>query len=248
MLREIIFQVDYGGLGDHLFYSALPRLLKKNGLADKVFLSNKSNFRNPQIYDFVWKSNPFLDGLTENIPDILPPQGREDNSNIINLIFGKFGISSENEIEMDIYTEVKDNIHLNNKYIDLNYISYIGAFSWLDKIRVYQKYPDHIIINPSRITSLLFSCRNKVQTKSLSHYAEIIKNSSSFVTLASGGATLAAALNRPSVVYYGFGQNRIFHHALHLYTRVGGEGFLRRRLARFYEKRNARRIKKSILK
>jgi hypothetical protein len=63
--------------------------------------------------------------------------------------------------------------------------------------------------------------------------------------LASGGATLAAALKKPAIIYYGYGQNPIFHHGMHQYIRVGGSHLLRRRLARYIDKRNARRLKRS---
>jgi hypothetical protein len=72
-----------------------------------------------------------------------------------------------------------------------------------------------------------------------------INSATSFVTVSSGGATLAAALKKPSTVYFGFGQNKVFHHMMHNYIQVGGGHILRRRLARFLEKRNARLLKKS---
>jgi hypothetical protein len=67
--RTIIIGVHAGGLGDHLAYSALPRLYKRAG-ARKVLLSTQTDFgepftRNPDIRDLVWRDNPFVDGFTE---------------------------------------------------------------------------------------------------------------------------------------------------------------------------------------
>ena len=70
MVKKVIFRVEYGGLGDHLFYSALPRLLKENKLADQVYIASNSNFRNPQIFDLVWKNNPHLDGISDEVPTL----------------------------------------------------------------------------------------------------------------------------------------------------------------------------------
>ena len=245
MVKKIIFKVAYGGLGDHLFYSSLPRLLKQLQLAEEVYISDQSNFRNPQIFDLIWKDNPYLNGLTKEEPTPLEEIKDSKQRKIVNLIFEKFNIISDKEIPVEIYKKLEINPDFQEKYIDLNYISYVGAFSWLDKLKTYLGYPDHVMVNPDKLTALLFSKRKKIFTKSLQEYAELIYSSSSFITLASGGATLAAALNKPSIVYYGFGQNKVFHHAMHQYIRVGGKHILRRRLARFYEKRNERRLKKS---
>lgn len=70
--KELIFKLEFVGLGDNLFYSALPRLQKEQGLADKDHLSDQSNFYNPQLFDLVWKSNPYLDGLSDKAPTPLP--------------------------------------------------------------------------------------------------------------------------------------------------------------------------------
>jgi hypothetical protein len=244
-LKKIIFKLDYGGLGDHLFYSALPRLLKEQEKVDQVYLSKQSNFRNAQIFDLIWKNNPYLDGVTDEEPTALPEIVSSKETKITNIIFEKFNILSEQEIPVEIYTQLEENPSLHDQYIDLNYISFIGAFSWLDKIMLYRKYPNHVMINPDKLATLLFPKRKKISNIPLVKYAQLINAATSFVTVSSGGATLAAALKKPSIVYFGFGQNKVFHHTMHNYIQVGGGHILRRRLARFLEKRNARLLKKS---
>ena len=57
--KELIIQPRYGGLGDHLQYSSLPELLRKQkGI--KTLISNKSVYRNNGIRDFVWGNNPYI--------------------------------------------------------------------------------------------------------------------------------------------------------------------------------------------
>jgi hypothetical protein len=241
-MKEIIFKVEYGGLGDHLFYSALPRLLKENCLADKVYLSDQSSFRNPQIFDMIWKNNPYLDGITNKEPTPAPEILRSKQKKVVNLILERYGITSSQEIPVEIYPKLEPDLALQDKYIDLNYVSYVGAFSWLDKLKLYRNYPDHIIINPDKLAVLLFPERKKIFPKSLLEYAYLINAASSFVTLASGGATLAAGLNKSSIIYFGHGQDPIFHHGIHQYIQVGGNHILRRKLSRFYKKRNERRV------
>ena len=247
--KKVIFKVEYGGLGDHLFYSALPRLLKQSQLADEVYISDQSNFRNPAIFDLIWKDNSYLDGISSEEPTKLSEIHNSKEKKIVNIIFEKFGLHSAEEFPVEIYQNLPAADQAGGKYIDLNYVSFIGAFSWFDKINVYRQYSDYVIINPDRLSSFLFKIfspsRKQLFTKSLQHYASLIASSAEFVTVASGGATLAAALNKPSIIYYGYGQNPVFHHSMHRYVQTGGSHLLRRRLARFYEKRNTRRLKRS---
>lgn len=228
-----------------MFFSALPRLLKERGLADEVYISDQSNFRNPTIFDLIWKNNPHLNGISSESPTPLLEIKQSKEQKVVNIIFERFGLRSENEFPVEVYQELEMPDVLGQKYIDLNYVSYIGAFSFVDKIKVYRQYPDHIMINPDKLSSFLFYKRKKIFTKSLQEYAVLIASSSAFVTLASGGATLAAALKKPSIIYYGYGQSTIFHHEIHRYIRVGGACLFRRRLARFYDKRNAKRVKRA---
>jgi len=243
--KKVIFKVEYGGLGDHLFYSALPRLLKEQRLADEVYISDQSNFRNSAIFDLIWKNNPYLNGVSTETPTSLSEIKDSKESKIVNIIFERFGLHSEKEFPVETYQDLEMPKALGEKYIDLNYVSFIGAFSFLDKLKVYQQHPDYIMINPDEVSSALFPKRKKIFTKSLQEYVGLIASSSAFVTLASGGATLAAALKKPSIIYYGHGQSTIFHHEIHRYIQIGGSSLFRRRLARFYNKRNARRLKRA---
>lgn len=72
--RRIVVGVHAGGLGDHLAYSALPRLYKQMGAA-QVLLSTQTNYgepfaRNEEIKDIVWGLNPFVDGFTDEAPNV----------------------------------------------------------------------------------------------------------------------------------------------------------------------------------
>lgn len=57
--KQLVIQIPFGGLGDHLAYSSLPELLwEQKGI--KTFISNKSIFRGKAICDFVWELNPYV--------------------------------------------------------------------------------------------------------------------------------------------------------------------------------------------
>jgi len=58
--KQLVIQIPFGGLGDHIAYSSLPELLwEQKGI--KTFISDKSIFRSEPIRDFVWKLNPYIE-------------------------------------------------------------------------------------------------------------------------------------------------------------------------------------------
>ena len=62
--KQLVIQIPFGGLGDHLIYSSLPELLwKQKGI--KTFISNKSIFRSEAIREFVWELNPYIEFTSE---------------------------------------------------------------------------------------------------------------------------------------------------------------------------------------
>lgn len=58
--NQLVIQIPFGGLGDHLAYSSLPELLWEQKKI-KTFISDKSFFRSRIIRDFVWKPNPYIE-------------------------------------------------------------------------------------------------------------------------------------------------------------------------------------------
>lgn len=246
-MKEVILFVEYGGLGDHLFFSPLPRLLKTKGIADKVFLSRKSPFRSQQIYDLVWKNNPYFDGMSDKDPSPkILPNSKIDK--VINLIASSYEIIDiDSEISPEIYGLTIDPNSPSRKgnYIDLNYVSFVGAISILDKIKLLFRYKEFVVINPAWYL-IPFVLRRFIRTISLLDYLSLIRNSSNFVCLASGGATLAAAVGKSAVVYYGYGQPSIFHHKSNTNIMMGSKNWFRINLCRILFKYNE--IKKNFNK
>ena len=61
--EDIIIEQPDGGLGDNLAYTTLPELYSQ--LGHKVYISSKNAYRNNQIYDLVWKLNPYVEGISD---------------------------------------------------------------------------------------------------------------------------------------------------------------------------------------
>ena len=65
--NSIIISQSWGGLGDNLQFTTLPELYSQLGC--KVFISTKNSVRNQEIYDLVWKLNPFISGTSDLEPN-----------------------------------------------------------------------------------------------------------------------------------------------------------------------------------
>ena len=66
--KKAIFAQPWGGLGDNLQFSNLPKLYNNQGFQFKISYFNHE--RNTNIYDFCWKSNPYYSGKTIYKPNI----------------------------------------------------------------------------------------------------------------------------------------------------------------------------------
>lgn len=60
-MKNIIISQPWGGLGDNLQFSTLPELYHNKGY--NVYISSDNIFRNNEIYELVWKPNPYIKGI-----------------------------------------------------------------------------------------------------------------------------------------------------------------------------------------
>jgi hypothetical protein len=241
MIEKYVFEVRYGGLGDHLFYTPLPRLLKELGIAKNVYLYDKSPIRNPETYDLVWKINPYLDGLSDappNLKNVL----QHTVHKATNFNLAEHGVIFDHEIQPEIYAkELFSEKYSDKNYIDLNYISFAGAFTSIDGLIFLKQNPNSIMVNPSNWYRR-WSKNKYVYTNSLLDYISLIASSASFTCLTSGGASLAAALGKSANVLYGYGHNPFFRHSINNHIQIGGDNFLRKFIANVLKNKNALRM------
>lgn len=62
-MKNILIEQNWGGLGDNLQLSTLPRLLSGHGY--DVYVSTNNAYRNPEIKSLVWDKNPYVSGFVE---------------------------------------------------------------------------------------------------------------------------------------------------------------------------------------
>jgi len=73
--RIIVISQPWGGLGDNLQFSTLPKLYSDQGY--EIYISKDNAYRNKEIYDLVWKWNPYVKGETDLPPNAGACRGLE---------------------------------------------------------------------------------------------------------------------------------------------------------------------------
>lgn len=67
MKQKMILYQPWGGLGDNLQFSTLPKLCYEHGV--DFYLSSKNSYRNEEIKKLVWDCNPYVKGVTDEEPN-----------------------------------------------------------------------------------------------------------------------------------------------------------------------------------
>jgi len=223
-MKELVIKIKYGGLGDHLLYSHIPRIAKQSGQYDKVYISNHSDYRNTEIKKFVWERNPFVDGCSDK--DVLYPTFStvEEGINILDKIMLFHGLDDGVRFhETEIYYKPKIISRLKDAVIfDPNFITFCGHPSG-KKVEDYFKRNNIIITHQMKILgrNSAINCSQRISSESLEHFCDILNSCKSIYCLATGTAPLAAAINKPATVLFVNGALSMFYYSqLHNYIKV----------------------------
>jgi hypothetical protein len=84
--------VKYGGLGDHLFWSHLPRIAKQLGKFRRVVVSESSEFRQDAYRHFIWELNPFVDEFCKESRNYDDVSDVEPGTNLLDTIMLRMGL------------------------------------------------------------------------------------------------------------------------------------------------------------
>ena len=221
---EFVILVKHGGLGDHLFFSHLPRIAKTSGGFDRVLISKCSEFRHPSYAKLVWELNPYVDGFTDEAAPYPEFEVIAPGMNLLDRLMLERGLDDGKRFhEPEVHYRPKRLAFLKDKTVfDPNFVSGVGDVSQklLEDFFSAEGTPDYQL-KPGQRSCALSSAKAELTTKSLFHYCDIIHSCGRFYCLASGGATLAAALGKPATVFFGRGQKDMFHHSkLHRYVNI----------------------------
>ncbi len=228
-MKKLIISIQKGGLGDHLFYSHLPRIAKQYGGFNQVFISNDSIFRNSDTKKLVWELNPYLDGFTNEPGFFYFSEKIQEDENILDHLMLAYGLDDKKRNhEPEIYYKPKLVEALIDKIIyDPNYISYTGDIKYSTTIENWFAQNN---ISPNAQMKVLggrsikINCPHEVATPDLFAFCDLLYSAKAIYCLSTGTGTLAAAIQKSVTVLYGNGLQKAYRHSgLHNYFNIGAD-------------------------
>ena len=223
MNKILIIEIPYGGLGDNLFFSNIPRIAKESGKFDKVFISKYSFERHPDNTELVWKLNPFVDGFSNehgikiSIENAIKKVENSKEINLLDQIMFDFGLDNGKRLnEPEIYYEPKYIEKYNQIIFDPNFLSWIGNVTKEDFMTYFKKNNLNFdAIMKQRSDKFMFVPTNKtifIETPTLKDFCDLIFSAKKLYCLTSGTATLVSALGKSATVFFGKEQHKVFQH------------------------------------
>jgi hypothetical protein len=204
-----ILYVDFGGLGDHLALSTLPKVCHEN--KTDFYLSDRCKFRDNQIFKLVWELNPYFKGFTSEEPNC----GHDGYTDLNNYNY-ELSIHRNFEIKMGFENTILEG---ENKYGEIYY-----------EPKKIEDYDDFILLDLNSVTisnyniniikeNLLKYSKNKIlyllptyaknlfndnffesfnieyiTTKDIFHYCDLIFSCKIFICLWSGSSVLSSII------------------------------------------------------
>ncbi len=225
-MRKLVINIQKGGLGDHLFYSHLPRIAKETGAYEQVFISNKSIFRHPDYKKLVWEMNPHLDGFTNEEGIYHSVKKISYGENLLDRLMLLYGLDDGKRFhEPELYYQPPKKAGYENCIIyDPNFISYTGDLTsgqLIDEWFLAQKIT--VDYQMKKLNHRYLPINAEIlQTASLLDFCSLLISCKRMYCLTTGTATIASALKTPLTVFYGTGHDPLYRHSgLHEYVHVG---------------------------
>jgi hypothetical protein len=235
-MKKLILDIQKGGLGDHLFYSHIPRIAVQTGAYEQVLISENSIFRNPEYRKLVWETNPFVAGFTHEPGMFFFPEQLMNGCNLLDTLMLLYGLDDRKRMhEPELYFQPALIPELAEvSLFDPNFISYTGDLAsgrlieeWL------QKNGETVTHQMKQLGARYLKLNNKttLSADSLFEFCSILVSVKHIYGLTSGTVTLAAALRKPATVFYGSGHLALYRHsAMHRYIHLGSDFNLLQRI------------------
>lgn len=208
-MTDIFLAAYHGGLGDNLQFSTLPEQFSKQK-NKKVYILESAKFRNSEIYDLVWGTNPYVLGKKQgnwNAGDI--PEIKYSNicGNTIQNWEKFHNLNPTNKYPKIYYIPKKTN-DLNNIFlVDLSCISIEYDFSKLKSVFLRLKilYPSHRFISvrfKNKINDIHHTYDlgfdGYIEIENIFKYCDLLSSVFGFIGLSSGASNLTSALKEYS--------------------------------------------------
>ena len=207
-LKKVVFSQPWGGLGDNLCSTNLPRLYSE--INCKFYISYLNYSRNKDIHEICWKNNKFVSKVKKFYPNIgfkkLEEEGYkifDDKYNVVQNVNVTHGFKPG-----DGYPDIniqKYLVNLNQKnydividtkahsiYSDTEY--QYSSKSLNEKINYYRTKDSLELVYPNLYQNKILE-NNALEVSNLSNLIHILLNTKNFICLNSGSHVLAATLN-----------------------------------------------------
>lgn len=224
-MKELIIKIKWGGLGDHLFHSPIPRAAKLQGY-DKVYIAKQSDFIWVEVKRFVWENNPYVDGFKDEISPMYPTFGDvEEGMNILDKLILWWNLKDDGIRfrEPEVYYQPKMREELRDTVLfDSNFKTPVGHPSPLQVKNYFHNNNINITHQMKPFYSDIYiHTKNFIFSKSLEDFCDILFSCKKIYCYTTGTATLAAALGKSVTVLHNGRCLPMFHHSkLHTYERL----------------------------
>ena len=206
MSKKIIIYQEWGGLGDNLAHTPIPRLCYEHGY--KCYLSEHNAFKNIEIYNLLYKNLEYIEGTTNEIntswiDNYVKGSTREWNHvRHIQLGYGfkdaPYMYPMLNYVPK-LITELTDKTlidisgdhyykHYPNNFTETNVINAVNFYKTqynLQNVLQIVKPNYHSILLPDTV---------QINISSLTHYCDALYSCKNFITIDAGPSNLACTI------------------------------------------------------
>jgi hypothetical protein len=202
-MKNIIYQ-PWGGLGDNLAHSIIPKLCYEQGI--KCFLSKQNAYRNQEIFDFVWKTNPYIEKKQVDFTDLswldtmsTPGFNEKGVTNQIEAIQKAYGFKVKYHYPKIYYTPKKIKTAIGKTVIDLSAYSIRNEYNFENILKILHQFNldtntlalTHSGVNYGVNYKTEYNC---IDINDLQEYSDLLFSCKRFITLHSGQACLASTI------------------------------------------------------
>jgi len=203
-MKKVVIYQKWGGLGDNLAHTTIPKLCKEYGY--ECFLSKHNKFRNDEMKSIMFKGIPIIDEINESWIDNYSILQTKEWNHIRSIQLG-YGFKTAPYSYPFIDYEPKLIKELENKtLVDLSglhlftYHSHI--FNKDNLTKVYNKilslsndFTDVLKVEkPNYKSNEVVVAENKYKINSLFEYCDALYSCKNFITIDSGQSNLAATI------------------------------------------------------
>jgi hypothetical protein len=213
-MNDVIIYQPWGGLGDNLGHSPIPELCFNSNI--KCYLSNQNAYRNPEIYDLIWGTNPYISGTRDStdmswLDKSINRQYNRDWNELKN-IQCRYGFDPTHHypqiyFKPNYIPELKEKTVINlggysiyayqnfNKDINLeNYNKCVEQLIEKYNLDNFVRLTDNIKYAITPNLPVINNITNTYEIQSLKHYSDIMFSCKNYICFNSGPSILACAI------------------------------------------------------